>query len=61
MLKRGILIEDLMTIDEILSNEERQIFNRKSVMIEPKALAISVVGFANKRICAVQGAPCGKE
>lgn len=30
-----------MTIDEILKNEERQIFDRKSVMIEPKALAIS--------------------
>lgn len=36
-----------MTIDEILKNEERQIFDRKSVMIEPKALAISVVAFAN--------------
>ena len=36
-----------MTINEILENEERQIFDRKSVMIEPKALAISVVAFAN--------------
>ncbi|MCM1057973.1 MAG: putative DNA binding domain-containing protein [Firmicutes bacterium] len=36
-----------MTIDEILKNEERQVFDRKSIMIAPKALAIAVVAFAN--------------
>ena len=36
-----------MTIHEILENEERQIFDRKSVMVDPKALAITVVAFAN--------------
>lgn len=36
-----------MTIEELLQNEERQTFDRKSVMIEPKALAISLVAFAN--------------
>ena len=36
-----------MTIDEILKNEERQTFERKSVMIEPKALAIPLIAFAN--------------
>ena len=36
-----------MTINEILETEERQIFERKSVMIEPKALAIPIIAFAN--------------
>ena len=36
-----------MTIDEVLANEERQIFDRKSINIEPKALAVSLVAFAN--------------
>ncbi len=36
-----------MTINELLEKEERQIFERKSVMIEPKALAIPVIAFAN--------------
>lgn len=36
-----------MTIEEVLCFEEKQIFDRKSINIEPKALAISVVAFAN--------------
>lgn len=36
-----------MTIEELLQNEERQTFDRKSIMIEPKALAIPLVAFAN--------------
>ena len=36
-----------MTIEELLQNEERQTFDRKSVLIEPRALAISLVAFAN--------------
>lgn len=36
-----------MTIEELLQNDERQTFDRKSVMIEPKALAIPLVAFAN--------------
>lgn len=36
-----------MTIEEVLSNEERQVFDRKSVNIEPKALAIPLIAFAN--------------
>ena len=36
-----------MTIEEILANEEMQIFDRESVDIEPKPLAISIVAFAN--------------
>lgn len=36
-----------MTIEEILQNEERQTFDRKSVMIESKALAIPLIAFAN--------------
>ena len=36
-----------MTIDEIINNEERQIFERKSIQIEPKALAIPIIAFAN--------------
>lgn len=36
-----------MTIKEILSFEEMQIFERKSINIEPKALTIPLVAFAN--------------
>ena len=36
-----------MTIEEILANEEMQIFDRKSINIEPRALAIPIVAFAN--------------
>lgn len=36
-----------MNIDEVLQFEEEQIFDRKSISIEPKALAIHIVAFAN--------------
>lgn len=36
-----------MTIEEILTNEEMQIFDRKSVNIDPKTLAITIIAFAN--------------
>ena len=36
-----------MTIEEILSKEENQTFDRKSINISPKDLAIQVVAFAN--------------
>lgn len=36
-----------MTIEEVLAFEEMQIFDRKSVKIEPKALAITLIAFAN--------------
>lgn len=36
-----------MTIEEVLENEERQVFDRKSINIEPKALAIPLIAFAN--------------
>ena len=36
-----------MTIEEVLAFEEMQIFERKSVHIEPKALAIPIIAFAN--------------
>lgn len=36
-----------MIIEEILTNEEMQIFDRKSVNIDPKALAITIIAFAN--------------
>lgn len=36
-----------MTIEEVLEFEEMQIFDRKSVNIEPKALAIPIIAFAN--------------
>ena len=38
-----------MTIDEILRSEERQTFERKSVMIEPKALAIPLISLCKCR------------
>ena len=36
-----------MTIEEVLSAEETQIFDRKSIYIDPKALAIPIIAFAN--------------
>ena len=36
-----------MTIEEILKREEGQTFDRKSINIDPKALAIPIVAFAN--------------
>ena len=36
-----------MTIEEVLAVEEMQIFDRKSVNIEPKALAVPIIAFAN--------------
>ncbi len=36
-----------MTIEEVKEKEEKQIFDRKSIQIEPKALAIPLVAFAN--------------
>ena len=36
-----------MTIEEIITRNEDQTFDFKSILITPKALAISVVAFAN--------------
>ncbi|MDE7332110.1 MAG: putative DNA binding domain-containing protein [Lachnospiraceae bacterium] len=36
-----------MTIEEVLAFEEMQIFDRKSVNIDPKVLAIPIIAFAN--------------
>lgn len=36
-----------MTIEEVLAFDEMQIFDRKSIHIEPKSLAITIVAFAN--------------
>ncbi|MEI3259735.1 MAG: ATP-binding protein [Faecalimonas umbilicata] len=36
-----------MTIEEVLAVEEMQIFDRKSVNIDTKALAIPIIAFAN--------------
>ena len=36
-----------MTIDEVLSFEEMQIFDRKSIKVDSKCLAIAIVAFAN--------------
>lgn len=36
-----------MTIEEILAFDEMQIFDRKSINIDPKALAVTLVAFAN--------------
>ena len=36
-----------MTIQEILNREEGQTFDRKSIQIDPKSLAIPIVAFAN--------------
>ena len=36
-----------MTIEEVLAFEEMQIFDRKSINIDPKALAIPIIAFAN--------------
>jgi len=37
----------MYTVDELTTIPENQIFDRKSIRIEPKALAIQVVAFAN--------------
>ena len=37
----------MYTIDELLTMPENQVFDRKSIRIEPKALAITIVAFAN--------------
>ena len=36
-----------MTIEEVLAVEEMQVFDRKSVPIAPKVLAITIIAFAN--------------
>ena len=36
-----------MTLEEIVSKEEKQVFDRKSADIDAKALAITIVAFAN--------------
>lgn len=36
-----------MTIEEVLAVEEMQIFDRKSINVDPKALAIPIIAFAN--------------
>lgn len=36
-----------MTMEEVLAFEEMQLFDRKSVNIDPKTLAIPLVAFAN--------------
>ena len=36
-----------MTIQDIITRKEGQTFDRKSIQIEPKALAVSIVAFAN--------------
>ena len=41
---RGII---MYTIDELRTMPENQIFDRKSIRLEPKALAIQLVAFAN--------------
>lgn len=35
-----------MTIEEVLAVEEMQVFDRKSVNIAPKVLAIPIIAFA---------------
>ncbi len=39
--------KEINRIEEIKSNQEKQIFDRKSIKIEPKALANTIVAFAN--------------
>lgn len=36
-----------MTIQEVTSRKEEQTFDCKSIQIDPKALAITIVAFAN--------------
>ena len=36
-----------MTIEEVLAFDEMQIFDRKSIHIEPRSLAVTIVAFAN--------------
>lgn len=40
-------MESTMTIEDILSREEGQTFDRKSVRIKPKDLAVTMIAFAN--------------
>ena len=39
-----------MTIGDILSREEGQKFDRKSVRIKPKDLAVTMITFANAQV-----------
>ena len=36
-----------MTIDQVLAMDEKQIFDRKSIMINPKDLSATLCAFAN--------------
>lgn len=36
-----------MTIEEVKQKDEKQVFDRKSIQIDPKSLAIPLVAFAN--------------
>lgn len=36
-----------MTLEEIKTKEEKQVFERKSADVEAKALAVTIVAFAN--------------
>ena len=38
---------EILTIEEVKEKDEKQIFDRKSIQIDPKALAIPHVAFAN--------------
>lgn len=38
---------EILTIEEVKEKDEKQIFDRKSIQIDPKALAIPLVAFAN--------------
>lgn len=42
-----IKVGEIVTIEEVLANEGRQIFDRKSINIEPKVLAVPMIAFAN--------------
>lgn len=42
-----------MTIQEITTRKEDQTFDCKSIQIEPKALAIPIVAFANADVIAI--------
>ena len=41
-------VGECMTSEEVLFNEERQIFDRKSINIKAKALAVPMIAFANQ-------------
>ena len=42
-----------MTIQEVTSRKEEQTFDCKSIQIDPKALAIPIVAFANADVIAI--------